>query len=213
MCKNTRFMYKDRLLRELTSLDNNPRTISDESFNTLCQSLEDNPDYFNARPLILSNRTGKLVIIAGNMRYKAAKHIGLAMAPTYLIEGLDEDREEEIILRDNINNGEWDLKKLKEFFSHHDLSGFGLNVDWSSLEAAAAEIERGENDPRAEFEEHGDFEFENQAIKPFKTLIVHFENELTYKEFQERLEIELTEKTRSTYFPPQERETAPDIYE
>jgi len=205
-------MYKDRFLHELTSLDNNPRTISDDQFAALCESIENNPDYFNARPLILSNRTGQLVIIAGNMRYKAAKFLGLPMAPTYLIEDLDEEREEEIIIRDNINNGEWDLRKLKDFFSHHDLSSFGLEVDWTELEEQI-QVERGENDPRAEFEEHGDFDFENQAIKPFKTLIVHFENSLAYKEFQERLELEITDKTRSTYFPPQERETAPDIYE
>jgi len=57
-----------RKIEELTKLPNNPRTIKDESFQKLCKSIQDNKDYFEARPLILSNRTGELVIIAGNQR-------------------------------------------------------------------------------------------------------------------------------------------------
>ncbi len=41
-----------------------------------------------ARPMILSDRTGELVIIAGNMRYRAAEKLGLKKVPTFLISGL-----------------------------------------------------------------------------------------------------------------------------
>lgn len=46
-------------LSKLNVLENNPRTISKENFDRLKKSIKDNPDYFEARPLIVSNRTGK----------------------------------------------------------------------------------------------------------------------------------------------------------
>ena len=93
---------KYRKISELHKLPNNPRTIRNRDFEILCKSIQDNPDYFEARPLILSDRTGKLVIIAGNQRYEAAKHLKMNEVPTYLIENLTELREREIVIRDNI---------------------------------------------------------------------------------------------------------------
>lgn len=62
-----------RKLTELKKLPNNPRTIKKDDMERLKKSIKDNPDYFEARPIILSNRTGELVILAGNQRYEAAK--------------------------------------------------------------------------------------------------------------------------------------------
>ena len=59
-----------RKLEELKKLENNPRTISDEQLDKLKESIRNNPDYFEARPIILSDRTGELIIIAGNQRYQ-----------------------------------------------------------------------------------------------------------------------------------------------
>lgn len=55
-----------RKLSELKELEGNPRIIKKDQFEKLKQSLKDNADYFEARPIILSNRTGELVILAGN---------------------------------------------------------------------------------------------------------------------------------------------------
>ena len=77
-----------RKLEDLRKLENNPRKISSEDFQILVKSIKDNPDYFEARPLLLSDRTGELVIIAGNQRYDAAKYLGLKEVPTYLLTGL-----------------------------------------------------------------------------------------------------------------------------
>ncbi len=51
--------------------EDNPRTISEGQLQKLKESIQKNPDYFEARPIILSDRTGHLVIIAGNQRYDA----------------------------------------------------------------------------------------------------------------------------------------------
>lgn len=103
-----------RNLEDLKLLKNNPRKISKVSMEQLIKSITDNPDYFEARPIILSDRTGELVIIDGNQRYKAAKKIGLKQVPTILLSGLTEEREMEIIIRANVNNGEWDNDILRD---------------------------------------------------------------------------------------------------
>ena len=122
--KNKEIIY--RKLTDLKKLPNNPRTIKKADMEKLKQSVKNNPDYFEARPLILSNRTGELVIIAGNQRYEAAKALGMTEVPTFLLENLTEKREEEIIIRDNVNNGEWDMDKLADW-NIDDLHDWGLD--------------------------------------------------------------------------------------
>jgi ParB-like chromosome segregation protein Spo0J len=116
-----------RKLTELKKLKDNPRTIKNDDFEKLKKSVKDNPDYFEARPLILSNRTGELVIIGGNQRFEAAKAIGLEEVPTHLIEGLTEAREQEITVRDNVNNGNWDFDLLANQFDILELEEWGVN--------------------------------------------------------------------------------------
>ena len=81
-----------RNIAELHELPGNPRTIKKDQFEKLKKSLTDNADYFEARPIILSDRTGQLVILAGNQRYKAAKALGLEQVPTITLHGLTEER-------------------------------------------------------------------------------------------------------------------------
>lgn len=121
-----------RKLSELKKLPNNPRTIKKEDMERLKKSLKDNPDYFEARPIILSNRTGDLVILAGNQRYEAAKALKMDEVPTFLLEGLTEAREREIIIRDNVSNGDWDMDALANEWDTQELTDWGLDLDWSA---------------------------------------------------------------------------------
>lgn len=104
-----------RQTETLKKLENNPRTITEKQLQKLKESIQRNPDYFEARPIILSDRTGELVIIAGNQRYDACVQLGIKEVPTVLIPNLTEEREREIIIRDNVNNGEWDMARLFEW--------------------------------------------------------------------------------------------------
>lgn len=122
-----------RKLYEMKKLDGNPRKITTEQLAKLKESIERNKDYFEARPLILSNRTGELVIIAGNQRYEACKQLGLDECPTVLLEGLTEEREKEIIIRDNVNNGEWDDELLQEWDAEL-LDDWGVDVQCNDLD-------------------------------------------------------------------------------
>lgn len=104
-----------RKIEDLKKFDGNPRSISEEQLRKLKESIESNPDYFEARPIILSDRTGEFVIISGNQRYEACVQLGMKKVPTVLIPNLTEEKEHEIMIRDNVSNGEWDVAKLLDF--------------------------------------------------------------------------------------------------
>jgi len=118
---------KYRKVKDLQKLPNNPRIIKDADFERLCTSIADNKEFFEARPLILSDRTGKLIIIGGNQRFEAAKKLKLKEIPTFLIEKLTEEKERELIIRDNVSNGFWDFDLLANEWDVAELADFGLN--------------------------------------------------------------------------------------
>ncbi len=126
---------------DLDPLYQNPRFILDKDFEILCKSIKDNPEYFECRPLILSNRTGLLVIIAGNMRHKAAIHEGILEVPTILLEGLTGEKEREIIIRDNVNNGNWDYDILANEWDKEQLVEWGVANIWDLKEETEPEKE------------------------------------------------------------------------
>ena len=134
---------KYRPVAALTLLEDNPRQIQDADFRKLCASITAHPDYFEARPCILSDRTGSLVIIAGNMRYRAATHLGLKEIPTVLMPALTEEREREIVIRDNVSNGGWDWDALSsgDWPDAATLNDWGVNVpaEWGVVELPVAE--------------------------------------------------------------------------
>lgn len=121
-----------RQTETLKKLENNPRSITEKQLQKLKESIQRNPDYFEARPIILSDRTGELVIIAGNQRYDACVQLGIKEVPTVLIPNLTEEREREIIIRDNVNNGEWDEMILKDKWDVEELKDWGMDLpdDW-----------------------------------------------------------------------------------
>ena len=114
----------------------NPRKATETSITQLAESITKNPAFFEARPILLSNRTGELVIIGGERRSEAARYLGMEKAPTILLEGLTEAEEDEIMIRDNTHNGKWDTDMLRAW-SNEDLKKWAA-PEWE-------ESKRGEN--------------------------------------------------------------------
>ncbi len=135
-----------RKLADLKKLPNNPRVIKKDDFDRLKASISANKDYFEARPVILSNRTGELVIIAGNQRYEASKAIGLTEIPTVLLENLTEEREREIVIRDNVSNGEWDIDVLANEWEPDELANWGVELKGFSEEDVEIDEEPNERE-------------------------------------------------------------------
>lgn len=113
-----------RKLADLIPNPKNPRKQSEQGVEALAESIRENPLFFEARPILLSNRTGVLMIIAGERRKEAAELLGMTEAPTILIEGLNEAQEDAILVQDNTHSGVWDDAKLYQW-SGEQLAAWG----------------------------------------------------------------------------------------
>lgn len=179
--KKTKYKVEYRPLESLKPLENNPRYIKEEDFERLCASVQNNPELFEAQPIILSDRTGELVIIAGNQRYRAAKEVGLKEVPTVLLTGLTEQKEKEIIIRTNITNGKWDYDRLaNDDWNVDDLNDWGVDVSF---------LDPDEDEDKDDKEDFPEKDLSNEVNTSFE-VIVECDNE----EMQQEIFNNLTEE-------------------
>lgn len=122
------------------SEDGNPRKIVKKNLERLKASITDNPDFFEARPVLLNRVDGVLKIIGGHQRLKAAKAVGLQQVPCYVFDNLDEQKAKRYAILDNTNEGAWDWEKLKQFAVDVDLDEFNVSIpesiDYEKITAA-----------------------------------------------------------------------------
>ncbi len=107
----------------------NPRVIKDEKFAKLVQSLKDFPEMLEKRPLVCFTDTdGKLVVLGGNMRLKAANEIGLKKLPVMLADDWNEEQKQQFLIKDNVGFGEWNWEELQSDWDVEQLSDWGLDM-------------------------------------------------------------------------------------
>lgn len=153
-----------RNIDEVAKLERNPRKISKKELQGLIKSIEQLPDYFEAHPIVLSDRTGKLVVIDGNQRLEAAKRLGLKQVPTALMTGLSEERERKVILLANKSAGVWDYEMLANEWDLQLLEDCNIEIPNVSIDVDVEEPEREEKIDD-EGEEVEDKSFEDMMIK------------------------------------------------
>ena len=103
---------------------NNPRLIKDDKFKKLVQSIKDFPEMLNIRPIVVNT---DMVILGGNMRYKACKEAGLKEVPV-IITDLSEEKQREFLIKDNTSGGEWDWEVLANEWDNEQLEDWGLDL-------------------------------------------------------------------------------------
>lgn len=107
----------------------NPRTIKDDKFMKLKQSIKDFPDMLNKRPLVcFTDKDGKYVVLGGNMRLKASKDLGLKELPIILADEWTEEQKQEFLIKDNVGFGEWNWDELQSDWDSDKLNEWGLDV-------------------------------------------------------------------------------------
>ena len=111
-------------LSELKLWDKNPRTIKDKRFETLCKSMTDDPAFLELRP-VLATKEGR--IYAGNMRYRAAQHLGWTDIPA-VITDIDEKLANERAIKDNNEYGEWNNDELATLLDEMEKEGTDLSL-------------------------------------------------------------------------------------
>ena len=116
-------------ITELKENPDNPRLIKDAAFKKLVKSLKDCPELFDARPCLVSNRTGENIILGGNMRFKSAQELKWKEVPVIIMEGLTEAQEREIAIKDNATAfGEFDWDALANSWDDLPLDEWGVDL-------------------------------------------------------------------------------------
>jgi len=132
---------------------NNPRLIKDDKFKKLVQSIKDFPEMLNIRPIVVNQ---DMVILGGNMRYKACKEAGLKEIPV-IITNLTEEQQREFLIKDNTSGGEWDWEVLANEWDAEQLDAWGLDL-------VGFDVETDYSDKNKELDLN-DFEDQKYTIK------------------------------------------------
>ena len=118
-------------IRDLIPHPRNPRKISQEDLNKLCDSIRQN-GYWQHRPMAVEpvpDRPGKYYILDGNQRKKALGRLKRYEVPAMIYTELTDEERDDIILRSNVNNGEWDVPMLQAEFEAVDFEAIGLDIE------------------------------------------------------------------------------------
>jgi site-specific DNA-methyltransferase (adenine-specific) len=131
--------------KDIIPNENNPRILKDDKFKKLVQSIKDFPEMLEIRPIVVNN---DMMILGGNMRWKAIQEIGIKEIPIIKAENLTEEQQREFLIKDNVGFGEWDWDALANDWNPEELNEWGLdvpNMDLTELEAEDDNFEEPEN--------------------------------------------------------------------
>lgn len=103
---------------------NNPRLIKDDNFKRLVKSIQDFPEMLRIRPIVVNK---DMIILGGNMRYRACKEAGIKNIPI-IIADLSEDKQREFLIKDNTSGGDWDWDILANEWDTKQLTEWGLDI-------------------------------------------------------------------------------------
>jgi len=136
-------MTISRNIAEIKSNPKNPRVIKDDKFAKLVKSIKDFPEMLQKRPLVCFTDTdGKLVVLGGNMRLKAAKECGLKELPVIIADDWTEEQRAQFLIKDNVGFGEWNWDELQADWDVQILEEWGLDIP--DFEDKINQMEEGE---------------------------------------------------------------------
>lgn len=104
---------------------NNPRIIKDDKFKKLVKSIQEFPEMLDIRPIVVNF---DMVILGGNMRFRACKEAGLKEIPVIIADNLTEEQQKQFLIKDNVSGGEWDFEMLANDWDVEQLEDWGLDV-------------------------------------------------------------------------------------
>ena len=138
---------------QIAGLPSNPRQWTQTDIDRIAKSLEETPELFEARPLIVYEQDGEYIILGGNLRYEGAKKNKMQDVPVHILaEGLSIDKLKEIILKDNGSFGDWDMDALANEWDDLPLEDWGIpawhtaSVDMDAVDALFEEAGASKKD-------------------------------------------------------------------
>lgn len=112
-------------ISEIKLNPNNPRLIKDDKFAKLVKSVKEFPEMLDIRPIVVNS---DMIILGGNMRFRAAKEAGMKELPVIIANNLTEEQQREFLIKDNVSGGEWDWDILANEWDNEELTEWGLDV-------------------------------------------------------------------------------------
>jgi len=126
----------------------NPRIVKDDKFYKLVESIKQfGEKMFPLRPIVVDENN---IILGGNMRYKALKHLKYKTIPDTWIKqttNLTDDEKKEFIIKDNVGFGLWDWELLSSDWDADLLDSWGMDIpefEFQEIEAQEDNYEEPE---------------------------------------------------------------------
>jgi len=126
----------------------NPRIVKDDKFYKLVESIKQfGEKMFPLRPIVVDENN---IILGGNMRYKALKHLKYITIPDTWIKqttNLTDDEKKEFIIKDNVGFGLWDWDLLSSDWDADLLDSWGMDIpefEFQEIEAQEDNYEEPE---------------------------------------------------------------------
>lgn len=107
--------------------------------------------------------TDKLVVLDGNQRLKAVRRLKMESVPVVIYSELTDEERTEIILRNNVNNGQWELDTLQLEFDGVDFESIGLNLQFPQID------EQPETEPESDSGDGTPSTEDNESEEPIDT--------------------------------------------
>lgn len=124
---------------QIPGLPANPRQWTKKEIDKIAKSLQETPELFEARPIIVIPWEGKYIILGGNLRYEGCKRNKDKDAPCFIIpDDTPVDKMKEIIIKDNGSFGEWDYDALGNLWDDLPLADWGVPA-WENPSSASEE--------------------------------------------------------------------------
>jgi len=187
-------------IETVISNPDNPRVIRDDKFKKLIRSIDTFPQMLKLRPIVVDEDN---VILGGNMRFEAIKHLGHKEVFIVKAEGFSEEQKREFVIKDNSSFGEWDWDVLANNWETSSLKEWGLDIPkWEDK----TEFDSG-------IEDTGDYDFpEDDIEKSHVKMVQLFLTTKTEPDFKE-WELALREKLGTDNVTDTVYEAMKQIYE
>lgn len=124
---------------QIPGVPKNPRFIKDSRYQSLVQSIQDDPEMLDLREPLVFPQGDKYVVIGGNMRVLACKELKFKQVPCKILPAdTPAEKLRAYAIKDNVSGGEWDFDILANAWDEVELKQWGFeDVDLGWIEEGA----------------------------------------------------------------------------
>lgn len=112
---------------QIPGLPMNPRQWTATDVDRIANSLQETPELFEARPILVYPLDKKFIILGGNLRHEGAKRNKAKDAPCIVFPAdTPIEKLKEIVIKDNGSFGAWDYDTLANEWGDLPLTDWGV---------------------------------------------------------------------------------------